>query len=549
MLTQYSPSMISDKLESDTALSKPGEDWTSGDNAALVTVEQPANLQKRKHTDLHQDQSTWKCDTCAHRNFASASECFKCKTSQEVQLKRKKENPNNWRCGGCGNSNWPQRTVCNRCKAPKPGFESQLRNGDCDWTCLNCDNINRPFRQQCNKCKMSKAEAVNPRTGQLRSNTDWMCMSCGNSNYPYRIACNKCKLPKHQAMTATRSFNSDQPENWLCFNCDNVNLPFRTECNKCKIEKREGVNPETAFKRTNRDWKCTVCENVNFYYRVFCNKCQLPKSEIGEEVATQLSNDLKYSPYPSYKEAPHSSVPLPSELQGVPTEPIEQAAAQMFQQQVEKGGARTGRENFTVDQELLSNRTDNWTCYNCDNLNYPLRTQCNKCSMSKAEAIAPETHAGRLAAGDSQWQCSACSNNNYHFRLHCNKCKAERPPRQAAAQLYHNGGYTNSSYTSTNSSFCTSNSSYPVQQYSTSYAAQQYAGGSVAAQQYTGAQDGGVSWICTGCENVNWPRRTACNKCGADKSAQSPNWLCSQCKHINYSFVTECSSCHVPQVS
>ena len=560
-------SMISDnpevQVENDGG--KAGSNWDKEcslpDSTCVVTVEQPPSLHKRKHpTLIHGDQSTWKCDTCAHRNFASASECFKCKTSQEVQLKRKKENPNNWTCTECRNSNWPHRTVCNRCSTPKSGYENQInRNGggDADWTCLNCDNINRPFRQECNKCKMSKQEAVDPRTQHGRTNQDWLCMSCGNSNYPYRIACNKCKLPKQQAMTATRSFDSDKPENWLCFNCDNVNLPFRTECNKCKLEKKEGINPETAFKRTNRDWKCTVCENVNFYYRVFCNKCQLPKSEIGEEMGRGGGSDgVKCNNYPSYggvahtavhnpavphpavphsavphsavphsavphPAVPHSAVPLPSELRGVPTEPIEQAAAQMFQEQVQKGTVPASAASFTMEHDIVNNRTDNWTCYNCDNLNYPLRTQCNKCSMSKAEAVAPETRAGRLASGDTQWQCAGCGNNNYHFRLACNKCKADRPPRNASEL-----------YTCSDQAY---SGGYPVQQYASSY----NTGGSVA--RTTNAPTS--NWICSDCENVNWPKRTKCNKCGVEKSAQNPNWLCAYCKHINYSFVSHCNSC------
>lgn len=489
----------------------------------MVTVEQPANLQKRKHNDLR-DMSTWKCDTCSHRNFASASECFKCKSSQEVQLKRKKENPNNWTCGACSNSNWPHRTVCNRCKAPKPGYELQMRNGsNSEWTCLNCDNINRAFRTECNKCKMNKADAVNPRTGQLRTNQDWLCMSCGNSNYPYRIACNKCKLPKHQAMTATRSFDSDKAENWLCFNCDNVNLPFRTECNKCKIDKKEGVNPETAFKRTNLDWKCTVCENVNFYYRVFCNKCQLPKSEIGEEVAGGRGGDARSNSFPSFSDNTSSSgaVALPEELSGVPTEPIEAAAAAMYKEQVRAVGS--SNVNYTIQHEIVNDRNNNWTCFNCDNLNYPLRTQCNKCRMSKAEAVAPETRAGRMATGDGHWQCSACGNGNYHFRLECNKCKAERPPRTVRSNPYaYDSGY---------------GQGYPVQQYNNSYTQQSH--------QSTPTS----SWICTSCQNVNWPKRTKCNKCGLEKSAANPNWVCAHCSHINYSFSTDCNSCKAPKDS
>lgn len=515
---------------------------TSIDNT-MVTVEQPTNLQKRKHDEVVHGggQSTWKCDECSHRNYASASECFKCKTSQEVQLKRKKENPNSWTCTTCRNNNWPQRTVCNRCKAPKPGYESQLQNYSNDWTCLNCDNINRAFRMECNKCKMNKVEAVNPMTGQYRTNQDWLCMSCGNSNYPYRIACNKCKLPKHEAMTASRTFSKDKPENWLCFNCDNVNLPFRNECNKCKIEKEEGINPDTAFKRTNLDWKCTVCENVNFYYRVFCNKCQLPKSEIGEEVhqaahnsdgynsqtypdqyANNDSSTFQSAPAPA---APHgvSSVPLPHELTGVPTEPIEMAAVQMYRQQQAASYVTTPPaqpSNYTVQHDVVNNRSENWTCYNCDNLNFPLRTQCNKCKMAKAEAVAPETRAGRAASGDRQWSCPPCGNSNYHYRLECNKCKAERPPRTVPYNNFDNSSSYNSS--SNYPSNYNQNSSYPSN---------------------SNSSEPTCNWICNECENVNWPKRTKCNKCGVAKGSQNPNWVCAPCSHVNYSFVVECGNC------
>lgn len=535
--------------------------YTDVDQSPIVTVEQPAGLnqQKRKHGEVAPtDQSTWKCIDCSHRNFASASECFKCKTSQEVQLKRKKENPNNWVCGSCSNSNWPHRTICNRCKSLKPGLENQTRNGnsgDQDWVCLNCDNNNRAFRSECNKCKLSKAEAISPSIAQFRTNADWLCMSCGNSNYPYRIACNKCSLPKRQAMTAARapsnppsSFADDKSENWLCYNCDNVNLPFRTECNKCKLDKKEGTNPSTAFKRSNTDWKCSVCSNVNFYYRVFCNSCQLPKSEIGEEVQCQVASDQHYL----YDQG----VPVPAELTGVPTEPIEHAAAQLYNQQ---GYIKPKPDqSYTVLHDLVSNKTDNWSCHNCDNLNFPLRTHCNKCRMAKDEAIAPETRAGRANVGDSQWSCLECSNQNYHFRLECNKCKGPRPARPISANNGFYGDVSGGNVTvGADYGYGYSDPNYgggfPVQAYNPQP--------TQSSQQQS--QDPENDWICNQCFNVNWPKRSKCNKCGLDKSvAVTPgqsvnrqgsydsgdaasNWACSECQNINWPKRTKCNKCGV----
>ena len=553
---------------------------------SLVTVELPAmaaSQQKRKHDEVSlADQSTWKCIDCSHRNHASASECFKCKTSQEVQLKRKKENPNNWVCGSCNNSNWPHRTICNRCKSLKPGMENQMRNvnsADKEWVCLNCDNNNRAFRQECNKCKLAKGEAVNPGIAQFRTNTDWLCMSCGNSNYPYRISCNKCSLPKQEAMTATRAPTNplpddDKSENWLCYNCDNVNLPFRTECNKCKIDKKSGTDPATAFKRSNTDWKCSVCYNLNFNYRVFCNGCQLPKSEIGEEVPP--SDEQLYSPY-------EGGVPVPTELTGVPTEPIEQAAAQLYstQQSAYQQGyqPKPASASYTILRDLVNNKTDNWSCHNCDNLNYPLRTHCNKCRMSKAEAIAPETRAGRASVGDSQWNCSECSNQNFHFRTECNKCKGPRPLRIISTVdvngfyggIGNNGAATVSADYGYGYSDPNFGAGFPVQSYNSvnSYGNNTQSYNSSQSNQPSQQQsdDPSSDWVCSQCRNVNWPKRTKCNKCGLDKGVASDpgqssnpqsgydvqsndpdaNWVCSvpECQNVNWPKRTKCNKCGV----
>lgn len=555
----------------------------------VVTVEQPTSQQKRKHDEVSiTDQSTWKCDDCSHRNFASANECFKCKVSQEVQLKRKKENPNNWKCNNCNNSNFPHRTLCNRCKTPKPGLENQMRNAtpgsDVDWICLNCDNNNRPYRVECNKCKLKKAVATNPAIGQFRTNIDWLCMSCGNSNYPYRIACNKCSLPKQQAMTATRSASNPPdgtPENWLCYNCDNVNLPFRTECNKCKINKKEGTNPATTLKRSKTDWKCSVCANVNFFYRVFCNSCKLPKSEIGEEVQT---NNQPYS-----YDGP--GVPIPQELSGVPTKPIEQAAAHLYSQQqsayqqgFQPPQPPSSSQPYTLQSHMVNNKIDNWTCNNCDNLNFPLRTHCNKCRMSKSEAVAPETRIGRMNAGDLQWPCPGCGNNNYHFRIECNKCNAPRPPRNTVPYGGMNGGAfygggvasggvatgsvaTGGVASGGDGSFTLSADygyGYSDPSYGAGFPVQGYNPQQNQNPSQQQSDDPNSDWVCNQCQNVNWPKRSKCNKCSLDKSVAtnpsqtfnpqagnqqpqssdpSSNWVCSECQNENWPKRSKCNRC------
>jgi len=59
------------------------------------------------------------------------------------------------------------------------------------------------------------------------------------------------------------------------------------------------------------------------------------------------------------------------------------------------------------------------------------------------------------------------------------------------------------------------------------------------------------SWTCPFCHNVNWPKRTTCNKEGCHMpreiggSINHPegSWACLQCNNINWPKRTECKKC------
>lgn len=92
-------------------------------------------------------------------------------------------------------------------------------------------------------------------------------------------------------------------------------------------------------------------------------------------------------------------------------------------------------------------------------------------------AAAQMMHSGAMGNHPpGSWVCPQCQNINWPKRTVCNKqgCGAARP-----AETY--GGYN------------------PGQQQHQQQQQQQHPEG---------------SWVCPGCNNVNWPQRTVCNKKG-----------------------------------
>lgn len=85
-----------------------------------------------------------------------------------------------------------------------------------------------------------------------------------------------------------------------------------------------------------------------------------------------------------------------------------------------------------------------------------------------------------------------------------------------------------------------------------------WSGGSVADNNASRKRRGGPDglsegdWVCPKCENVNFAFRTECNmkKCGTPRPSTGPNqssgvpegsWTCSKCENINYPFRSVCN--------
>jgi hypothetical protein len=210
--------------------------------------------------------------------------------------------------------------------------------------------------------------------------------------------------------------------------------------------------------------------------------------------------------------------------------------------------------------------TENWTCPQCGNENYPSRLFCNRrtCGLvrpgttkQQLEAQMPIQPMQRMpmqpmqsrlsaqpfmqhASGDPKesqpgaWTCSACGNRNYAGRLVCNKKGCGKPMSATPRHMHFSQPQVPQMvYVSPLPMSTRANENHPP-----------------------------GSWVCTACQNVNFPTRDTCNakKCGQprylvdggspggkkkiQKTQHHPegSWVCTACSNINFPTRDTCNS-------
>lgn len=212
---------------------------------------------------------------------------------------------------------------------------------------------------------------------------------------------------------------------WKCFQCGNVNFAMRDSCNRCGTARQIAVHhaapppppPAQAWAAApqppqhhsggkggrpiagvNGNWECPQCGNVNFAVRDSCNRCQAPRPVDG------------YLDAQEYGALDH----------GFPGRPVQ------------NGSGAKGPPVAGVD--------GNWSCPYCQNINFGVRTTCNRCGMEKvvlgesdlepAPQAPPQRGAKRgppVAGVDGNWACPSCQNVNFAVRTACNRCGAPKP--------------------------------------------------------------------------------------------------------------------------
>ena len=115
-------------------------------------------------------------------------------------------------------------------------------------------------------------------------------------------------------------------------NNNNVNEPS-TKPKKNKKKKKSKEEEEYLTEMFGRrGWICEQCNNFNYETRNKCNRCQVPKKPVKLKIL------------------------------------------------IENGG-----EKKLIDNIIYINHKDDWSCPNCNNVNYAFRLVCNRCQKSKEE--------------------------------------------------------------------------------------------------------------------------------------------------------------------
>ena len=88
-------------------------------------------------------------------------------------------------------------------------------------------------------------------------------------------------------------------------------------------------------------------------------------------------------------------------------------------------------DEYTV--EMFGRR--GWICEGCNNFNYESRKNCNRCKIPKKplkKTVIMDNKGNKIidnlinANHKDDWNCYNCGNINYAFRLNCNRCQIKR---------------------------------------------------------------------------------------------------------------------------
>ena len=88
-------------------------------------------------------------------------------------------------------------------------------------------------------------------------------------------------------------------------------------------------------------------------------------------------------------------------------------------------------DEYTI--EMFGRR--GWICEGCNNFNYESRKNCNRCKIPKKplkKSVLMDNKGNKImdnfvnANHKDDWNCYNCGNVNYAFRLNCNRCQMER---------------------------------------------------------------------------------------------------------------------------
>ena len=173
------------------------------------------------------------------------------------------------------------------------------------------------------------------------------------NNKNQKFICNNRNMHMH-----LNSFNNNSFYNNNCPN-RNINMNYKDLANNLNFF-------NNSFSMNGKQgWICNYCKNFNYEIRIKCNRCGKANDNIfNSQQQHQLNrghnmrdigegmNEIYYCPMMKAKIF----------LQGNNIDP-----------------------NLRNKKQQFIERPGDWICYNCQNLNFTFRTNCNRCHMPKIE--------------------------------------------------------------------------------------------------------------------------------------------------------------------
>lgn len=234
------------------------------------------------------------------------------------------------------------------------------------------------------------------------------------------------------------------------------------------------------FSRSPSDWDCPACRNVNFARRDTCNRCQTPRPPARYSAPYPVASQTSSGRFQPQAGDWTCSNPSCGNINWAKRVACNRC-----------GTTRTAMD-ATFMEVTPGVKPGDWPCAQCGNINWARREECNLCHTPRAGGpVIPATTYIRtpqlpVAAPQhaADWPCPSCGNINFARRDACNRCAAPRPMQLTSGVV------------------------------APSYGAMAFA---AEKRPFKMLKD---DWVCPSpeCGNVNFGRRTACNRCGAPKA-------------------------------
>jgi hypothetical protein len=170
--------------------------------------------------------------------------------------------------------------------------------------------------------------------------------------------------------------------------------------------------PAAIRKRVDGDWNCPKCQNLNFSFRDRCNKCQSQKEfsnafncalyimppslceEFSEETeSTQLPLSLSQLPSISpfmrekFMQIPSTINPVTRRMLNFEKENTAKTPIIVSESGKVPASKKDVDEIMSKVKRPNTQRTGDWLCLKCNNLNFAFRAACNICAGAKTEYI------------------------------------------------------------------------------------------------------------------------------------------------------------------